>query len=116
MSIDLLGAWLCMKYELEVMLRQGGGAIVNTASNAGKHAVPNLAVYGAAKSGLISITKTSAVEYATRTIRVNAVCPGIMASPPNQQARDAGMDFLKAILVSLDRLGKPKVVVKLAAC
>src|SRR3546814_1833467 len=58
MSIDLLGAWLCMKYELEVMLRQGGGAIVNTASNAGKHAVPNLAVYGAAKSGLISITKT----------------------------------------------------------
>src|SRR3546814_2056896 len=70
------------------MLRQGGGAIVNTASNAGKHAVPNLAVYGAAKSGLISITKTSAVEYATRNIRVNAVCPGIIDTPPIQQARD----------------------------
>src|SRR3546814_12642696 len=95
MSIDLLGAWLCMKYELEVMLRQGGGAIVNTASNAGKHAVPNLAVYGAAKYGLISITKTSAVEYATRHIRVNVGGPGITATTPIPQARGNGMDFRK---------------------
>src|SRR3546814_12086359 len=80
-----------------------------------RSAVPNLAVYGAAKSGLISITKTSAVEYATRNIRVNAVCPGIIDTPPIQQARDAGMAFRKAIFVPMDRLGKPEEVADLVA-
>src|SRR3546814_6885385 len=97
------------------MLRKGGGVIVITSSIACKHSVPNLAVYGAAKSVLISITKTSAVEYATRNIRVNAVCPGIIDTPPIQQARDAGMDFRKAIFVPMDRLGKPEEVAELAA-
>src|SRR3546814_14447119 len=94
MSIDLLGAWLCMKSELEVMLRQGGGAIVNTASNAGKHPVPYSALDGPAKSGLIRITRTNAVEDATRNLRVNVVCTVIYHPQHTPHAIYSGMDYI----------------------
>jgi NAD(P)-dependent dehydrogenase (short-subunit alcohol dehydrogenase family) len=80
-GVDLKGVFLSMKYEIQAMLRLGGGAIVNTASVAGVIADPGMAAYVAAKHGVIGLTRAAALDYATQGIRVNAVAPGIVRTP-----------------------------------
>ena len=76
MGVTLRGVWLCMKYQLPLIETSGGGAIVNIASVSGIRGEAFLSAYSAAKGGVITLSKTVAVEYAKRGIRVNTVCPG----------------------------------------
>jgi NAD(P)-dependent dehydrogenase (short-subunit alcohol dehydrogenase family) len=92
-AVNLRGTFLGMKHQIRQMLSQGGGAIVNTSSNAGLMAVKMLSAYTASKHGILGLTKNAAVEYANHGIRVNAVCPGaimtpLMSSQPPERQRE----------------------------
>lgn len=84
-KVNLKGTWLCMKYEIQQMLKQGGGAIVNVSSMAGLVGVAAMPAYVAAKHGIVGLTRTAALDYGTAGIRVNAVCPGATRTPMMQQ-------------------------------
>jgi NAD(P)-dependent dehydrogenase (short-subunit alcohol dehydrogenase family) len=108
----LKSVWLCMKYEIPQMLEQGAGAIVNNSSVDGKRAFPWDPVYSAAKHGVLGLTKSAAMQYAEKGVRINAVCPGWIRTPPvegileNHPEAEAGMLQHQPI----GRLGKPEEV------
>lgn len=112
MAINLRGVWNCLKYELRQMREQGSGAIVNCSSMGGLIGIANRGVYHASKHGVIGLTKSAALEYATRGIRINAICPGIIETPmlAGMIAREpeAIADLLK--VVPMGRLGQPEEI------
>jgi len=107
-AVNLRGVWACMKHELRPMREQGSGAIVNCSSLGGLVGLPGRAAYHAAKHGVLGLTKSAALEYAPRGIRVNAVCPGTFQTPmvtdmiaKGDLSPDAGADD------PIGRLGRP---------
>jgi NAD(P)-dependent dehydrogenase (short-subunit alcohol dehydrogenase family) len=115
-DINLTGVWLCMKYELQQMLKQGGGVIVNMASILGWVGFATSPAYVAAKHGVLGLTKTAAIEYATQNIRINAVCPAFIATPLLENAGMTEGSEAYDMLISLHpmkRLGKPEEVADL---
>lgn len=106
-AVNLKGVWLCMRAEIRQMLRQGGGAIVNTASVGGLTAVPGNAAYSAAKHGVVGLTRTAAVEYATANIRVNAICPGLTRSGMTDRLIKAAPELIQSVMPPMQRIAEP---------
>ena len=108
-AVNLRGVWLCMKHEIPQMLAQGGGVIVNTGSIAGLIGLPTSSAYVAAKHGVLGLTKTAALEYATDKIRVNAVCPGYIETKMTEDTmRRRGTELMTK--VPFGRMGKPEEI------
>lgn len=109
-SVNLMGVFLCLKYEIAQMLKQGGGgAIVNTASIAGLVGLATSAHYVATKHGVVGLTKSAAIEYAQDGIRVNCVNPGYIKTPMTRETMDERYDEIIA-KVPVRRLGVPEEI------
>jgi NAD(P)-dependent dehydrogenase (short-subunit alcohol dehydrogenase family) len=112
MDINLRGVWNCMKYELRQMREQGSGAIVNNSSIGGLIGLAGRGTYHAAKHGVLGLTKSVALEYASRGIRVNAVCPGTIETPMVAEMLTKEPEAMKEIMrdVPIGRLGRPEEI------
>jgi len=111
-DINLKGVWLCMKYEIPVMLKQGGGTIVNTASVVGLVGFQGIPAYCASKGGIIALTLVAALEYAKAGIRVNTVCPGVIRTPMVEHFIEVNPDLEKQMvaLEPIGRMDKPEEI------
>ena len=112
-SVNLTGVFLCMKYEIEQMLKQGGGAIVNNASILGVIGFGNASAYTAAKHGVLGLTKVAALEYASKGIRVNSVCPAFIVTPMLERAGITSSPEMASMLEgmhAIKRMGRPEEI------
>jgi NAD(P)-dependent dehydrogenase (short-subunit alcohol dehydrogenase family) len=115
-AVNLKGVWLCLKYELPQMVKQGAGAIVNTSSGAGIAGAQGWSAYCAAKHGVVGLTRCAALEYARAGVRVNALCPGPIDSPMGKRiaANNPGYKDVLIAHTPNGRLGRPEEVAEAA--
>jgi NAD(P)-dependent dehydrogenase (short-subunit alcohol dehydrogenase family) len=111
-DINLKGVWLCMKYEIPEMLKNHGGAIVNTSSVAGLVGFANIPAYTASKHGVAGLTKVAALEFAQKGVRVNAVCPGVIRTPMIERFTGGNPDIEAQFTAGepIGRLGEPREI------
>lgn len=107
-AVNLRGVWACMKHELQQMRAQGSGAIVNCSSLGGLVGLPSRAAYHASKHGVIGLTRSAALEYASRGVRINAICPGTFDTPMVSSMLEEQAEAIKEILREqpIGRLGR----------
>jgi len=115
-SINLTGVFLGMKYAIPELLRSGGGSIINNASVAGIVGFQGIGAYCASKGGVIQLSKTAALEYATQGIRVNAICPGVIDTPMVQRSIGDSAETAAAFraMEPVGRFGTPEEVARVA--
>jgi NAD(P)-dependent dehydrogenase (short-subunit alcohol dehydrogenase family) len=111
-GVNMRGIWTCMKHELKQMRAQGSGAIVNCSSLGGLVGLPSRAAYHASKHGVIGMTKSAAMEYAPRGIRINAVCPGVIDTPMVSSMLEGQAEAMKEIMRDqpIGRLGRAEEI------
>lgn len=112
-GVNLKGTWLCMKYEIRQMLKQGSGSIVNVSSVTGSVGYPTLPAYVTSKHGIVGLTKVSALEYAKSGIRINAVCPGYVRTPMLEGVFNGWSDEVETMISQhepVGRVGKPEEI------
>jgi NAD(P)-dependent dehydrogenase (short-subunit alcohol dehydrogenase family) len=116
-AVNLRGVWLCMKYEILQMMKQGGGAIVNTASAAGLVGSHGMPAYTASKHGVVGLTKTGALEYARANIRINCVCPGVIDTAMVQSFVSTNPRIRERLVAvePVSRMGKPAEIAEAVA-
>lgn len=113
LAVDLKGVWHCMKHEIEQMLKQeDGGAIVNTSSQGGLTAFPGQAAYIACKHAVIGLTRTAAMDYAAKGIRINAVCPGCIRTPMADELFRKNPSLERDLVreIPAGRMGRPEEI------
>lgn len=108
-AVDLKGVWNCMKFEIEQMLKQGGGSIVNTSSQGGITGFPGQAAYIACKHAVIGLTRTASIDYASKNIRINAVLPGCILTPMAKDLVERNPKLAQEIVrdIPKGRFGEP---------
>ena len=111
-GIDLRGVFLCMRHEIPLLLKQGGGAIVNTSSGAGVKGIAGQAAYCAAKFGIVGLAKAAALDYARSNIRINVVCPGIIETPMMDRFSGGTPEGREQVIAQepVGRMGKPEEI------
>ena len=112
LEMCLTNTWLCMKYEIPAMLANGGGAIVNISSNASLRGQAYNTAYAAAKSGVNLLTKSSAAEYGSQGIRINAVSPGVIRTPGVEKYFEEQPEMAEGLkrAAVMNRLGEPEEI------